>query len=228
MKRIVLTLALFIPLLMQAQMGFEVKEIVVDTSFDETTGDPVAKGKVCNTGNDTIYLYWRIEDNMVPLGWTPYFCDKNLCYGPGTVECPEEEPVILAPGECGVMDLHLLAGANPECGKFDLVIWERGNESNNVTMTYQFNCESSTSTNPTSAYQSVKVFPNPTTDYFQISETNGISKISLHNLLGKHVKDYLINNSGLYNVMDLKNGLYVINLFDERNQVVKSVRLTKK
>lgn len=226
MKKIVLTLALFIPFLIQAQTGFEAEELVVDTTFDESTSDPVGKGKICNTGSDTIVLYWRIEENMVPFGWTPFFCDKNLCYGPGTTECPESEPVVLAPDECGVMDLHLLPGASPECGKYDVVVWEKDNPSNNLTILYTFNCM--TSSTDFATVENINVFPNPTTEFFQLSETEGVSRVSLHNLLGKHVRDYRVVDNGRYNVTDLKNGLYVVNLFDDRNKIVRSVRLTKK
>ena len=41
---------------LQAQTGFEAKSLIVDTTFDANTFDPVGKGKVCNTGSDTICL----------------------------------------------------------------------------------------------------------------------------------------------------------------------------
>ena len=227
MKKGILFLLLFITFGgLQAQDGFEAKPMLVDTFFDAMTADPVGKGKICNTGTDSICLLWRIEEDMVPLGWSAYLCDNNLCYGPGTVLCPEDNPVCLAPGECGVMDLHLLPGAAPVCGKYRIIVWEKDNPSNELTINYQFNC--ATSTDDPNGYAGLNVYPNPTTDFFQVREGFDIEKLSIHNLLGKQVRDYDAQDGRLYDVTNLTNGMYVVNLFDNRNQVVKSIRLRKK
>ncbi|MDX1683884.1 MAG: T9SS type A sorting domain-containing protein [Saprospiraceae bacterium] len=227
MKQVLLSIIMFLPLTFFAQTGFEAKENVVDTTFDDMTFDPVGKGYVCNTGNDTISLLWRIEENSVPIGWTPYFCDKNLCYAPGTTQCPDDVPVVLAPGECGNMDLHLLPGASAQCGKYDVIVWEEGDTSNNLTMLYTFNCATSSINDEELA--SLNVFPNPATNYFQLNGwSDGITRISVHSLLGKMVREYQVGEGELYSVAGFNDGMYLVNLFDQNNKVVKTLRLTKK
>jgi hypothetical protein len=152
-------------------------------------------------------------------------CDANLCYGPGDYECPPENPVCLPPGECGILDLHLLPGANPECGMFKVVVWEKGNESNSIEIPYNFNC--ATSSNDVATIENISVYPNPTSDYFRVDETEGISHIVLHTLLGKPIRDYHAKDGGVYDVSDLNNGMYVVNLFDRKSTLIKSLRLRK-
>lgn len=226
MKRTILALILILPLLASAQSGFDAYEIEVDTFFDNTTQDPVAKGKICNTGASEISLYWRIEPVNVPFGWQSYFCDKNLCYGPSVIECPTDKPVVLSVGECGVMDLHLVPGASVEYGTYNVVVWEVGNPSNTLTMNYIFN--STTSTSDEVDLANLTVFPNPTVDYFQLSDQTGVSRIVVHDVIGKHVKDFNVVSRGIYDVSEVRNGLYVVNLLSDKNELLKSVRLTKK
>ena len=224
-KTLLLFVAIFTLGMVQAQDGFEADPEKVDTFFDSSTPDIVGHGNVCNTGNDTICLYWRIVDVSVPFGWTAYMCDANLCYGPGDYECPEENPVCLPPGECGILDLHLLPGANPECGRFKVVVWEKGDTTNFVEIPYNFNC--ATSSRNIASKADISVYPNPTSDYFQLDGTENIGHIVLHTLLGKQIRDYDARDGGSYDVSDLNNGMYVVNLFDKKNTLVKSLRLRK-
>ena len=208
----------------QAQTGFKIKSNPVDTMFDATTGDPVGKGYVTNTGSDTIILMWSFEQVSGPLAWVPYFCDKNLCYGPGTTECPDDNPVVLAPGETGNLDLHILATALVECGTYDVTVWERGNPDNSVVVPYNYNCVSS---NDDIVLQNLQVFPNPARYYFVLSEEITDSYMTITNLLGKPVQQFRIVQNGSYSVEDLPTGMYMVNIYSNEGDHLKSVRLKK-
>lgn len=207
-----------------AQTGFEVNPIPVDTSFDETTGDPVGKGKVTNTGTDTIVLLWSFELIKGPIAWQPYFCDKNLCYGPGTMECPDDNPVVLAPGETGNLDLHILATSVIECGMYEVTVWERGNPDNKVVVPYNYNC---TSSSDDIVLQNLQVFPNPARYYFELSEEVTDAHMTITNLLGKPVQQFRIVQNGSYSVEDLPSGMYMVNIYSDEGDHLKSVRLKK-
>lgn len=84
--------------------------------------------------------------------------------------------------------------------------------------------------NNTSSYQSVdiKVFPNPAIDYFQISNAQNISKAIVYNMFGKEVKVFnYITTSSQNNISDLRTGMYIIKMLDDKNKVIKSVKLQK-
>jgi len=228
MKQILLLNFLFCSIGLMSQASFTITKTVVDTTFDEMTFEPVGKSKVCYEGADSVFLYWRIEDVMVPFGWDgmSYLCDKNFCYGPDTRECPLEDPVVLQSGECGIMDFHLFFGVSVSYGKYKVHVWEKGKENIVETITYNFN--KPTSTNEIDV-ANIKIYPNPVTEYFQLKNAKGVSSITITDLLGKKVEHFDVNGTGgSYSVSKLGSGIYFANLKDRSNRLIKSVRLQKK
>ncbi len=73
----------------------------------------------------------------------------------------------------------------------------------------------------------LKVFPNPATDYFQINNALSIKKVVIYNMFGKEVKVLFNQNNTQHDVTDLKSGMYIIKMLDERNKIIKSVKLQK-
>ena len=73
----------------------------------------------------------------------------------------------------------------------------------------------------------IRVFPNPTTDYFQIANGSQVSKIVLYNVLGKEVKTFFNYNNANHDVSDLRKGIYMVRMLDAKNRVIKTVRLSK-
>lgn len=204
---------------------FEAVPQRVDTSFNESTTDILAHATVCNTGKRDIQLYWKILENMAPFGWEPFFCDNNNCYGTTVDSCPINKPVVLSPGQCGLMDFHISSGANVECGKYDVLVWEKGNMDNNLLMSYTFNCDFSSTNN--SAFSDVKIYPNPVSDFLRLSDINGISTIRIQDIIGRDVMDMKVNNAIQFDVSNLKKGIYVVSLLSENDQLLKSIRMIK-
>jgi hypothetical protein len=73
----------------------------------------------------------------------------------------------------------------------------------------------------------LKVYPNPTTDYFQISNGLNVKKVIIYNMFGKEVKSFFHYNNAQHDVNDLKAGMYIVKMMDDRNKVVKSIKLHK-
>jgi len=70
----------------------------------------------------------------------------------------------------------------------------------------------------------VKIFPNPAVDFIQLSSNVEINKIEVYNLIGKRIK--LMNNiNNTFNVSDLRNGIYLIRIFNNQNKIIKVLRL---
>ena len=77
------------------------------------------------------------------------------------------------------------------------------------------------------ATDDIKVFPNPTIDYFQITNTPAIKKVVIYNMYGKEVKTINNTSSSTYDVTDIKFGMYIVKMLDDKNKIVKSVKLQK-
>lgn len=73
--------------------------------------------------------------------------------------------------------------------------------------------------------RSIKIFPNPATDYFLIN-SNGekIEGIEVCNIVGSTVKNY--NVSDLYSISDLARGLYLVKIKVNGQEQVQKIILT--
>ena len=71
----------------------------------------------------------------------------------------------------------------------------------------------------------ISIFPNPTNEIFKISSESKINKIEIYNLIGKKIKTIKNDKSNTFNVSDLRNGIYLIRIFDSNNRVLKVMRL---
>lgn len=74
----------------------------------------------------------------------------------------------------------------------------------------------------------ISVFPNPTSQFFSISETKEVSKLGVFNLVGKEMRSFEAVNGEKYNIGDLPNGMYLIQLFDNDKKIVSTLRLQKR
>lgn len=84
---------------------------------------------------------------------------------------------------------------------------------------------------PTSilAEDPIQVFPNPATNYFGITETDGVKKIYVFNLVGKRLKQFLdVARDKHYFIGDLPRGMYLVQMVDAQNQVIVTRRVSKR
>ena len=74
----------------------------------------------------------------------------------------------------------------------------------------------------------VKVFPNPASNFIGLSHTKGVERISIFNVVGRKMKDFYVSPDTKYNIADLPNGMYLVQLVSANNKVIKTHRLTKR
>jgi len=75
---------------------------------------------------------------------------------------------------------------------------------------------------------SVSVFPNPTTQFINIDDgQERVGTLKLFSLLGKNVKTFDVQSQKKFDVSDLPNGLYLLQIIDKQNNIAKTIRLKK-
>ena len=74
----------------------------------------------------------------------------------------------------------------------------------------------------------IKIFPNPATEYIELSENDKVSTIVVYNLAGREMKRFDAYNGEKYYVGDLARGLYLVQLLDTKNQTVVTQRVSKR
>jgi type IX secretion system substrate protein len=78
--------------------------------------------------------------------------------------------------------------------------------------------------------RSIKLFPNPSTNYFYLSSNTAIPlrRISIANILGNTVWELTLTDSEPIQkiqipVMDLKNGVYFVEIFTDNQRITKKI-----
>jgi len=74
--------------------------------------------------------------------------------------------------------------------------------------------------------QSLKVFPNPATEYFQLTDKNqSVAQINIYSIVGKKVKTFQAVDGKKYNLNSFPKGLYLVQLIGHNNKTISTQRL---
>lgn len=74
----------------------------------------------------------------------------------------------------------------------------------------------------------ISVYPNPTSDFFAVSNSEGILELKIYNLVGKEMRSFDVEDGLKYNISDLPNGMYLIQLINNKKKIVNTQRLQKR
>ncbi len=81
---------------------------------------------------------------------------------------------------------------------------------------------------PDSHTTAIKIYPNPSTNFFVIQTTATVRKVEIYTILGKKLKEYIQPDPNEhFDVADLDRGMYLVSILDTENKVIKTVRLSK-
>lgn len=77
------------------------------------------------------------------------------------------------------------------------------------------------------AYE-LRVFPNPTTDSFQIIENTIVDEIIVYNIIGRKIRTFTHGSNKKYSLADVPDGMYFISLISQTEGVLKTLRISKR
>jgi len=187
-----------------------------------------AHALVTNTSADTVRLLWARNIVSTQQGWTSWVCDLNNCYLPHIDVCPTSRPNVLAPGEMIDFQVHINPAGVEGNGEIQVTLYDES-DPGVILGTVQAMFETSTSAVSDLSENALKLYPNPTTSHFQISNPVNVNYVVIHSLVGNKVRDYDARIAGSrYDVSDLPQGMYLVRLLDASHNVLKTVRLSKR
>lgn len=239
-KSLLLLLFAFVSVgFLQAQ-SFKIEPVPADATADlqdPSTGpeDVTAHAEITNLTSGILNLSWSRTEVSMPEGWTSAVCDVNYCYGVDE----SRQDFQLQPGETGRMDVHaypggtpgsLANGAIPGQALIMVKITNKDNTSDTLSGTYNITVTGdpiiSSTIDPEVA--AIKIFPNPTTDYFELTNSsNLVEQVAIYNILGSQVNQFNAVEQR-FDITALPQGLYLVSLLDEEDQILKTVRLQKR
>jgi len=182
--------------------------------------------QVTNTSSTSANIYWGKRMTNGPSQWYSWICDKNLCYTPDINACPASKPNALGAGESFEIQVHMNPALTEGSADYELtIIDDLGNilfvAPGEILISY------ATAVKETSESK-LTVFPNPTSDFFKVSETPGLKTIELFNIVGNKVRSYDAVPQKQYYVGDLTDGIYLVRLESASGKIIKTIRLSKR
>jgi hypothetical protein len=209
----------------QGQFTYSPNPAVINVPYN--VGDHKLDITFTNGSDSTYEVYWKIEKNSnFNSNWITYLCDLTTCYFFNVDQIDTNKPNVVGPGNFN-FEFHFLPENFSGTTTVKLNLYEdKAMTKQLLSVTIPVNVSGSSSSKDIVA-SAVKVFPNPTIDYFQVTNGAGVKKIVLYNVLGKEVKSFINSNNALHDIGDLKKGMYIVRLFDDKNKLIKVVRLNK-
>ena len=74
--------------------------------------------------------------------------------------------------------------------------------------------------------EDLRVFPNPVADRFEIGHSERVATVRVVNMVGREVKTYAFSGAS-YDVADLPQGMYLVQLVDREERVIHTQRVKK-
>ncbi|MCG8331904.1 MAG: T9SS type A sorting domain-containing protein [Chitinophagales bacterium] len=193
----------------------------------------VAYSTLTNEGSEAITLRWERFFNNIPDPWNIQVCDINLCYEEPVYSNIAEDiglnaPVTLEPGASTNIDIHVKPKGLAGNGDIRVDITVVGDPDATVvaTNTYTFNSLISNINDLDKAR--LEVYPNPTTDYFQLRGADLVDRVVVYNVIGREMRSFDVQPNKNYAVNDLPNGLYLVSLVSDEEGIMKTFRLGKR
>lgn len=227
MKRLipVFVALFFLPFLIKGQITISLDPPTFTMTGPNNQTDIAYYVHVINTSNQTASLLWSRRVNDAPTEWLTWICDANLCYTPEVGSCPASKPNIIPPGDTVEFSMHLNPRGVDGTADYNVTISDM--EGNPIATIDGDVCIPQCITGTKEANNlKLTVYPNPASDYFQISDLPGLKYIELYNIVGNKMRSYNAAPARQYFVGDLNEGMYLVRMMDSTKKILKTVRLS--
>lgn len=220
MKKI-LTLALFLPTLVFAQLSITNKNLTASGNVGAEVGAQTAFRNISPSAADTSFT-WRVLEYTLPTPWQFGFCDPEKCT---FVESTTTGSFSIDTGAEGLFKadpvfLEEVAGA----GVVRVIINSTTIPTYEDTITFTITALPLSVRKANKQTQQVKVFPNPAKDVIQVEmSSKQPTTIDVYNVLGAKVKtiSYRGDDYAKIEINDLPKGVYLLRINDNGQIITK-------
>ena len=151
----------------------------------------------------------------------------NNCYLPYVDQCPDSRPNILEQGQS--MELQFHVGPDSTSGQAEYMVYLFDLSDPDVLLdSVHVSIETALTGVTDLTPKDLRIYPNPTTQYFQISNSYDVESVVVYSIVGNRVREYDPRVSSRFYVADLPQGIYLVRMLDEKGDVLKTSRLSKR
>jgi hypothetical protein len=137
-------------------------------------------------------------------------------------------PVPLQLNEGSLLDLHVLPRGVAGCAEIHINLSD-ATDPTSIVETVVFNiCVDPLTAVSELEKSSMRVYPNPTSNFISLTKSSGVSQLWVSNILGKRVKTFYTTFNGRYDISSLPDGIYLVSMVDHVGNVMKTVRVSKR
>lgn len=183
---------------------------------------------ITNNNSEDKEIYWIFEPAAsYPTSWQTQICDLKLCYDFDNLCSNPNLPNLIEAGQEVKFTLkveNVFGESLPVNGSSYgiLRLYDDPDKTNEVASTSPLTSTVDLSNND------LVIYPNPTSEYFQLMNDASVSSISIYNIVGRLVKTFSHSNGMLHDVTSLRTGMYLVKLENNEGDILKSMRLSKK
>lgn len=204
-----------------AQVTLEPQQIVVTEVSPDST-QAIGYGRVKNNADETRTYRWVRTIRSISEGWETAVCDTNLCYLP-YVDSMEFE--LSAQLEAN-MNVYVYPNDLEGSAVVEVKVVDVANPEVSASAVYYFNASPS-STRKRERHKNLQVYPNPTRNIFQVTNSEAVGKVVLFNLLGRELKSFSYIPGDLYRMDNLPKGTYLVQFQDRDGRILVTRVLNK-
>ena len=188
--------------------------IEVDLNTASNPYEIVAESMIQNNTSDTLYLKWERIVNDKPDCWETSVFGVWI-QSPPFVDSSEFD---LYPNNDGFLSVYAFIDSeagNSNAGEAEVVLKITNLHDATDTLLVEFNFLATGNNNCTTGiseieYEALQIYPNPITDFFNLSETQDVEYLMVYNMMGNQIYQYNVTPSQNYDVGDLPYGVYLI------------------
>ncbi|MBK6947437.1 MAG: T9SS type A sorting domain-containing protein [Haliscomenobacter sp.] len=186
------------------------------------------------SATDTFRLKWLRKELNKPEGWLSQVCDGVECFVPIVSSNIDpmlglSTPFVLPPNSKADFIFHVLPGQVAGSANYSIQFSSVAKpDSILASMRFDVVVQSLVTNLKDLRQDGIQVYPNPASDFFEISASEGVDKIVVYNALGVPVKTFLSAPGQRYSLGRIPDGIYLIALINNQKGVLKTTRLFKR
>lgn len=204
-------------------------------AFEATEVDQIYYDiNITNSGTETIEAVWEFEPAAdFPADWKFQICDLNLCYSWDVARSGTSSFLInnIAPGSVSKFSIKIQNKANTTDDIYNITGSSFGTLRLFDNTDFEdpiFETSCTVSTDNSADLEDLVIYPNPTTDVFQIKNDANIKTVSIFNIVGRQISTINHTQGMIHDVSTLRAGMYLVRLENQNGEVVKAMRLSKR
>ncbi|TNE56265.1 MAG: T9SS type A sorting domain-containing protein [Bacteroidetes bacterium] len=209
---------------LSAQQSFNVSATEVWSITSLMTDDNEAHFDITNRSAAVQTIRWERTVIDITSGCNSQVCDLVQCYIPSVSTKTFE----IDPNFTGPIIMHFLnPDTLPEAGAIIRLKMSNVNiPEDSVTVTFLYTSPLSGTNDLPQA--NVKLFPNPTTDYFQLENADAVQRIRVFSLDNREVARFTAAPGERYSLATQPAGVYMLALEDSKGRVFQAMEVVKR